>query len=1455
MQPKPLDRYRQKGAFLLYCGLVYHWFPFARLYCALIVLLAAMASYAQPAPRQFPPGSVTTVEQIPPSRFRSQLDRLPPNAQNRALAWLRNFHFTEQDLNSLHADPSGGIYYADHFPLPAARVAAPSPETGAASVPVTPLPPALFFHSKPGSANILFLNFSGETVSNTSWNTSLGRTSVPAVPFSTDGDYTTFNDSEQLAIKRIWQRVSEDYSPFDIDVTTERPATFTIRTAHAVITRSTDANGQLNPGSTGGGIAYIDVFGSSTYAMYRPAWIYVDHLANEPAYVGEAASHEIGHNMGLSHDGLTTGVEYYEGHGSGDTSWAPIMGASYYANVSQWSKGDYYLANNTQDDLAVISGKIPYRADDRGNSFASSSPLNIIGGTNISATTPENDSANTNTANKGIVGNGADADIFSFKTGVGAVSLFVNPWTRSDEPIRAGNLDIVLELYNSAGALILTNNPLGSTFASIQTNLAEGLYYVAVRNCGVGDPLSSNPIGYTPYGSLGQYFITGAVVATSFIIPPAAVLQVADVIQTGTTSRLFTVTYSDDVAISAASIGANDIRVLGPGGYDRLARFVSINNSSDGQTRIATYAVDPPNASEWTDADNGSYTVRMEPSQVIDTEGAFVPSGQLGRFTVNVPHRVYFASMTSNPGWTLTNLWQYGQPAYGGAANAPTAGFTGANIIAYNLSGNYTNRLPLTYAVTPQINCSGTTSLTLRFRRWLRLASGDTATIDVSTNGTTWTQVWSAASSVSDASWQDIQYSLPAFATGSPSVRLRWGIGSNNSGNAIGWNMDDVEILSGGNLDTTPPTATLAAPSLVSAGSPSYSFTVTYTDNTAVAVGTLGSSDLIVTGPGGYSNAVEFISVNIPSDGTPRTATYSIAAPDGLWDAAANGIYSVFLEDEEVTDTFNNPAAAALLGTFSVAIAEPQSIVVNTTNIFVPETSNAFFTVRLALQPSSNVLVSVSKLSGDSDLVLAGSADITFTPQNWSAPVSVSIVALSDPDTNNGVAVFRCSSDALAPIDVFASELDHNPPVAAPLSWAPPAAIVYGASLGPAQLNATSSVAGAYLYTPSAGTILNAGIDQLLSVVFSPVDSNTYSSVTSSVPISVLQKPLTVTAISTGKVYGAAIPSLSASYSGFTNGDGPASLATPVTVTTLATASSPVGLYVINVLGGSASNYALSYSNGTLLITPASTETIVSSSQNPALPGAPVTFTTRVSTVPIGAGTVDGAVQFKVDGTNFGAPVNITNELAVLTTSSIALGLHSISVGYPGSSNLLASFASLNPSQLINTPPVAGTDTLARLPAGGAKILISDLLANDVDSDGDTPSFVSCSNNSAHGGLIAVEGPWVVYTPAIGFTNTDTFTYQISDGRGAAVTGAVLVNAMPDGGFTSNVTVKTLETLTIIEFNGIPGRVYRLQFSDNVSIDNWQDFKVLTASESGLLLFTDTNAPPDGVRSYRAVAP
>jgi PKD repeat protein len=393
-------------------------------------------------------------------------------------------------------DRKGRMLYEEEIEPPTGTVGSPT-STGA----LVPHDQTFKLHSKPGSKRTIYLNFVGATLTNTVWNSS--ATSITALPFDLDGVPYSMSAGELERIQYIWQRVAEDYAAFDVNVTTEPPAA-------DALTRS--GSGDDTFGTTVlvtqrtfyscscGGVAYIGVF-DDTSNYYKPALVFYDRLgAGNEKYVAEAISHEAGHNMGLHHDG-TSATGYYQGHGSGATGWAPIMGVGYYQSLVQWSKGEYADANNKEDDYAVVaSNGLPLRADDHGGTTGTATRL---AGTTVNGA--------TTVKGAGIIERAGDVDVFSFVAGAGTINLAVNPSARS------GNVDIQAELLNGSGQVIASSNPADALNATLTATVAAGgTYYVSVRGTGNGS-------AYSSYGSVGEYSVSGTVPASTSQPPVAAV--------------------------------------------------------------------------------------------------------------------------------------------------------------------------------------------------------------------------------------------------------------------------------------------------------------------------------------------------------------------------------------------------------------------------------------------------------------------------------------------------------------------------------------------------------------------------------------------------------------------------------------------------------------------------------------------------------------------------------------------------------------------------------------------------------------------------------------------------------------------------------------------------------------------------------------------------------------------
>lgn len=480
---------------------------FKQVWLALLLALPWPTQASDPV-RMFGKNAPFVVRDLPAdSRLRKQLEALPESTRKTALRHLHKINFPEQDAQHLNVSSQGRIYYSD--PPPAKPIPAQPLVLRAAPQALAALPSIDVFklHTRPNSKNRVFLDFDGMVLKGTEWNVDVRRTTLNARGFDLDGNESSFNNAERAAIHEIWHRIAEDYAPFDIDVTTEEPDHFTLTTGRVLFTRNRDANGALMPAYDAGGVAFSEVWNDPEYvSTYSPALVFYNNLGDsETNSMAEAGAHEFGHNLSLAHDG-SRNADYFDGMGKGFVSWAPIMGVSYYENVTQWSKGEYSNADNKEDDIAIISRQLGVIDDDHGNTQNKASQLLFDNDHSLSVTTPQTDPKNTEPYNKGVIETRADVDMFFFDTVDGTLELVVEPaWTafyRNEN--RGANLDIKATLYDGNGNAIKTDDPANDTNAHISAKLTQGRYYLAVE--GVGNTVTP----YSDYGSLGKYFISGA---------------------------------------------------------------------------------------------------------------------------------------------------------------------------------------------------------------------------------------------------------------------------------------------------------------------------------------------------------------------------------------------------------------------------------------------------------------------------------------------------------------------------------------------------------------------------------------------------------------------------------------------------------------------------------------------------------------------------------------------------------------------------------------------------------------------------------------------------------------------------------------------------------------------------------------------------------------------------------
>jgi uncharacterized delta-60 repeat protein len=130
------------------------------------------------------------------------------------------------------------------------------------------------------------------------------------------------------------------------------------------------------------------------------------------------------------------------------------------------------------------------------------------------------------------------------------------------------------------------------------------------------------------------------------------------------------------------------------------------------------------------------------------------------------------------------------------------------------------------------------------------------------------------------------------------------------------------------------------------------------------------------------------------------------------------------IESDETSATANRPQLVATTGTPPPPV---QELVVTPAQLSVGEGASASFNVKLAIAPTSNVVVNIARTSGDTDVSTA-TTSLTFTAANWNITQAVQLAAAQDADTTNGAATFTVSSTGLSSKTIGATEIDDDTP-------------------------------------------------------------------------------------------------------------------------------------------------------------------------------------------------------------------------------------------------------------------------------------------------------------------------------------------------------------------------------------------------------------------------------------------
>ena len=231
---------------------------------------------------------------------------------------------------------------------------------------------------------------------------------------------------------------------------------------------------------------------------------------------------------------------------------------------------------------------------------------------------------------------------------------------------------------------------------------------------------------------------------------------------------------------------------------------------------------------------------------------------------------------------------------------------------------------------------------------------------------------------------------------------------------------DSVTIAAVSVAVTDDDDATLVVPGdaiMISEGTRSGGYTVQLsaqpTSNVVVRVTVSGSSDVAVDTDGSTDGDQDTLTFTNGNWDTGQLVRVRAADDADAVDDAASITHSVV--DADSADEFD--AAPDAVRRVTVTDDDTAGAAVSETTVTAPEGGSATYTVRLDAQPTSDVVINVTK-SGSSDVTVSP-ATLTFTTANWSTAQTVTVSAAQDADAVNDAASIAHAVNASSSANEF----------------------------------------------------------------------------------------------------------------------------------------------------------------------------------------------------------------------------------------------------------------------------------------------------------------------------------------------------------------------------------------------------------------------------------------------------